>query len=267
MNLSDRRKRAHNPVAQKIYALMEEKQSNLAVSLDVTEHRRFFDILERAARHCIIVKTHIDTVSDFNAAFIKQLLALKEKYRFLIFEDRKFADIGNIVRAQYTEGVFRIIEWADLVTTHIFPGAGAIAALRSAWKETRYERGTVILPQMTSEGNLFSAEHRERALDFAKEYCDFVIGFIGAAVGDGSLPLLRERAWPEFLIFVPGVNIAKEKDAFQQTYTTPENAIAEGGDIVIVGRGIYGDDDPERAAIEYKERAWSELMKREQSTS
>lgn len=266
MTLSERKKRTHNTVALAIYELMEEKKSNLALSLDVTEESAFFDILELAAPHIIIVKTHIDTMNDFNAEFMERLLALSEKHRFLIFEDRKFADIGNTVRLQYTEGVFRIIEWADIVTTHIFPGPGAIAALRKAWQESRYERGAVILPQMTSEGNLFSEEHKDSAIRFAKEYCDFVIGFIGAATKDAALPEFRERAWPEFLIFVPGVNIENERDAFLQTYVSPEAAIEEGGDIIIVGRGIYGNDDPKRAAVEYKERAWSELMKRESPT-
>lgn len=266
MTLDDRKKRTHNSVAKKLYDLMESKRSNLILSLDVTRGRDFFDILERVAPHIIMVKTHIDTMHGFDAEFIKRLISLKEKHSFLIFEDRKFADIGNTVKLQYTKGVFQIIEWADLVTAHIFPGPGAIVALRKAWKETRYERGLVILPQMTSEGNLFSPEVRDRALEIAKEYCDFVIGFIGASQGDGSLSLIRERAWPEFLIFVPGVNIQKQKDELSQTYIAPEMAIREGGDIIIVGRGIYEDEAPERASVEYKERAWSELMKREQSS-
>ncbi len=263
MTLDDRKKRTHNPVAKKLYDLMEAKQSNLILSLDVTRGRDFFDILERVAPHIIMVKIHIDTMRDFDAEFIKRLVSLKEQHSFLIFEDRKFADIGNTVKLQYSEGVFRIIEWADLVTAHIFPGTGIIMGLRKAWKETRYERGVVILSQMTSEGNLFSPDVRDRALEIAKEYCDFVIGFIGAPAGDGSLALIRAQAWPEFLIFVPGVNIQNQKDALSQTYVLPEIAIREGGDIIIVGRGIYEDEDPERAAVKYKERAWSELMKRE----
>lgn len=266
MTLALRQKQAHNPVAKKLYNFMEEKQSNLILSLDVTRGREFFDILECAAAHIVAVKTHMDTMHDFDATVIQRLITLSEKYHFLILEDRKFADIGNTVRLQYTEGVFRIIEWADLVTTHIFQGTGAIVALRSAWKESRYERGAILVSKMTCEGNLFFPEHRERAVAFAKEYCDFVVGCIGAAGGDGSLALLRERAWSEFLIFVPGVHIVKEKDVFHQTYTTPENAIAEGGDIIIVGRGIYEDNDPERATMEYRERAWSALMKREQDS-
>ncbi len=266
MILSDRKKRTQNAVALAIYERMEEKKTNLVLSLDVTEEKKFFDILERAAPHIVMVKIHCDIISGFNSSFLSRLFGLKEKYGFLIFEDRKFADIGNTVSMQYTGGAFSIIEWADLVTTHIVQGPGAIAALRQAWKESRFSRAALILSHMSSEGNLFSEEHRERALQFANEYCDFVIGFIGSPGKDAALSLFRERAWSEFLIFVPGVNIEKKGDAFLQTYVSPEDAIEQGGDIIIVGRGIYNDKDPKRAAIEYKERAWNALVLRDGDT-
>ena len=42
---------------------------------------------------------------------------------------RKFADIGNTVKSQYTKGLFQISQWADLVTVHILPGEGIVEAL------------------------------------------------------------------------------------------------------------------------------------------
>lgn len=39
-------------------------------------------------------QTHIDIISDFDMDLVAQLQALATKHDFLIWEDRKFADIG-----------------------------------------------------------------------------------------------------------------------------------------------------------------------------
>jgi orotidine-5'-phosphate decarboxylase len=37
----------------------------------------------------------VDIVEDFDESLIESLVALSKKHDFLIFEDRKFADIGG----------------------------------------------------------------------------------------------------------------------------------------------------------------------------
>ncbi|RKP22612.1 humps family-domain-containing protein, partial [Syncephalis pseudoplumigaleata] len=94
------RARIHeNAVGATLLSLMERKQTNLCVAADVTTKQELLDLAET---------THIDIVRDFDQNLVDQLVRLALQYDFLIFEDRKFADIGNTVRLQYGEGVHRI---------------------------------------------------------------------------------------------------------------------------------------------------------------
>lgn len=48
-------------------------------------------------------QTHIDIVEDFDQDLVKQLQALADKHDFVIWEDRKFADIGQSRPSQRRE--------------------------------------------------------------------------------------------------------------------------------------------------------------------
>jgi len=174
------------------------------------------------------------------------------QHNFLIFEDRKFADIGNTVSLQFSKGVYRISEWADLVNAHIVPGPGVIQGLRDGGLNK--SGGLLLLAEMSSEGSLATGPYTEKAVELAKQYSEFVVGFISQRelISDGS-----------FLHFTPGVKLSQGTDTLGQQYDTPKSAILErGSDIIIVGRGILEATSKVKAAQEYQKAGWDAYTER-----
>lgn len=123
---------AASPVAKKLIQIMVAKESNLCVAADLTKVNEILDLASLVGPHICILKTHVDIITDFDENFVKSLKSLAEKHNFLILEDRKFADIGNTVALQYSEGIYKIGQWADLVTVHSLPGASILKAIKQA---------------------------------------------------------------------------------------------------------------------------------------
>ncbi len=239
-------------LGRELLTLMERKKTNLAVNPDVTTASQLLQIASAVGPHICILKTHIDLLSDFTPAVTRELRELAKHHHFLIFEDRKFADIGSIAKEQYSGGVYRIADWAQITNAHLLPGPGIIDGL----KEAGMPKGNALLlvAEMSSKGSLAQGEYTQQCITAALEYPEFVMGFICQR---------RLVVDPGFIHLTPGVNLSRGGDSLGQQYRTPEMAILDqGNDIVIVGRGIYEAADPAATAREYRQAAWNAYEKR-----
>ncbi|KKW07854.1 MAG: hypothetical protein UY44_C0022G0003 [Candidatus Kaiserbacteria bacterium GW2011_GWA2_49_19] len=235
-----------NSTAKKLLTLMDEKRTNLSVAADVTTKRELLSLAEVVGEEICLLKTHIDILEDFDTDLIIQLQHLAEKHHFLLFEDRKFADIGNTVKHQYQDGIYHIADWADITNAHTVPGPGIIAGLKQAGLPKG--RGLLLLAEMSSEGSLATGDYTEQTIAMAKENKDFVIGFIA------QRQIVTD---PDFIHLTPGVQLAEGGDALGQHYNTPEYVIGEQkSDVIIVGRGIYEATDPKVEAKKYRSAGW-----------
>ncbi|KAI5830235.1 Orotidine 5'-phosphate decarboxylase [Schizophyllum commune] len=256
-----------NPAAKALLETMERKKSNLSVSVDVVKSADLLAIVDTVGPYICLIKTHVDVVEDFEPSLVKQLQALAEKHDFLIFEDRKFADIGNTVALQYSSGVHKIASWSHITNAHPVPGPSIISGLASVGQPLG--RGLLLLAEMSTKGSLATGAYTEAAVQMARENRDFVIGFIAQRRMDGvGAPPGVNVEDEDFLVLTPGVGLDVKGDGMGQQYRTPKQVVQEDGcDVIIVGRGIYGKDPTKveeirRQAERYQAAGWAAYLER-----
>ncbi|VVT55714.1 uncharacterized protein SAPINGB_P004701 [Magnusiomyces paraingens] len=244
--------------AKRLLTLMAEKKTNLCASLDVTTTAELLRLADILGPYISLVKTHIDIVSDFSyEGTIVPLVELSKKHNFLIFEDRKFADIGSTVKAQYSSGVYKIVQWADITNAHSVPGEGIISGLREAAHEyieangNKTDRGLIMLAELSSKGSLAVGEYTAQTVAMARRNLDFVFGFI-------AQNRMEEGEGEDLLILTPGVGLDDKGDGLGQQYRTVDTVIKGGSDVIIVGRGLFGKGrDPQAEGKRYRDAGWA----------
>ncbi|KAJ2786125.1 orotidine 5'-phosphate decarboxylase [Coemansia javaensis] len=241
-----------HPLARELLALMARKRTNLSVAADVATKAELLALADAVGPHICVLKTHVDIISDFDADLVARLQALAERHGFLIFEDRKFADIGNTVKLQYGAGLYRIADWAHITNCHVIPGEGIIRGLAEVGAPKG--RALLLLAEMSTAGMLATGAYTEKNVEMAVAN-PFVIGFIG------SRRFTEER---DLITMTPGVGLHAAGDALGQQYRSPDTIITENGsDIIIVGRAIYGPGkDPAAEALRYREAGWAAYERR-----
>lgn len=250
--LEERMKLCKNEVARNIFRIMHKKSTNLCLSADVDSAVELLEIADVLGPHICILKTHVDILDHPTPEISASLLKLAEKHDFVLFEDRKFADIGSTVKHQYSAGTYSISKWAHLTNAHSLPGPGVIEGLRAAVPGNK-DRACLLIAEMTSKGNLADEEYTQATVKMAEQYDDFVIGFICTSKVSND---------PKFLHISPGVKLHGGGDQMGQQYVTPDEVIRRRkSDIIVVGRGITLAANRLEQAIEYKAAGWQAYLR------
>lgn len=260
LTYSERAQKTKSPLVKKLFTIIEEKKTNLCASVDVRSTSQFLDLIEKLGPYICVVKTHIDILDDFSyEKTIVPLLELKKKFNFLIFEDRKFADIGNTVKLQYSAGIYKISSWADISNAHGVPGQGIVAGLKQAAQETTQEpRGLLMLAELSSKGSIATGEYTEKTIDIARSDKEFVVGFIA------QRKIEAKDDDEDWVVMTPGVGLDDKGDALGQQYRTVSEVVTgAGSDIIIVGRGLIGAGrDPVAEGLRYRKAGWDAYLAR-----
>ncbi|XP_058791404.1 uridine 5'-monophosphate synthase [Phymastichus coffea] len=246
MNLIDRSNQAKNPIALKLFRLMCEKQSTLCLAADYTKSQDIIDLADIAGPHIAALKIHVDIIEDFSKDFVNKIKHLANKYNFLIMEDRKFADIGQVVSYQYRKGIYNIAEWADIITIHPVSGKGIVQGIKDGLQGLSSDRGIFVVAQMSSEGALTTGDYITSTVSDFKDF-DLIAGFV-----------CQKNIFtdPGLIQLTPGVQLTKSTDGLGQQYNLPQDVVNSGADLVVVGRGVTQSENKLKSILEYKKVLW-----------
>ena len=220
------------------------KKSNICVSLDYIYTNDILNALEILKNNIVMIKIHCDIIEDFNLEFINKLTKICKENNIFIIEDRKFGDIGNTFKNQFIGGIFKIRDWANFITFHGIVGQGQIDRFNSIKFKNQF---ILLVSEMSNEGNLLDVEYTNKVLNLAKNNNGNVLGLIC------QKKILNKN---NFLYFTPGIRIHTNSDNSDQKYITPKEAIQNGTDILIVGRGIIESNNILESCKMYQTEGW-----------
>ncbi|XP_057658166.1 uridine 5'-monophosphate synthase [Diorhabda carinulata] len=253
LTFESRALKAKNKIAQKLFQIMQQKRTTLCVAADVLSTTELLNLAEQVGPNICALKTHIDILQDFHQNLIGPLQEISQRHNFILFEDRKFADIGKTVEYQYSKGIYQISCWAPLVTVHSLMGRGALDAIKGS--KGLVDRGVFLLAEASADGNLINENYIATTLKIAEEYSELVAGIVC------QNPLFLHN--PGFIQLCPGVQIDNRVDDLGQKYNSPDTVVLEkGADIAVVGRGITKASDPVTASELYRKLLWEAYEKR-----
>ena len=253
-------KNCANPLSHRIMEAATQKQSLVCLAADMDSIPELIELVEEVGPYIAALKTHVDMVKDFDINEWSKLRDLASSMNLLLFEDRKFADIGKITQNQMA-GIYDIRSWADIVTAHRISGPDIVNGIAEGWADVQRIGGVLLLAQMSSRGNLLDQKYTKETIETGKG-SPHVIGYIGNGSSPEEIEQLREIVGPGQMIWTPGINLNTEAGKMGQRYGTPRESIVSGADIIIVGSGIHGQEDRVGAAKAYAEASWNAILER-----
>lgn len=164
-----------------------------------------------------------------------------------LFLDLKLHDIPNTVKGA-SESVARFNP--DFLTVHASGGPAMIAAAASALPNTKITAVTILTSMSPSDLTAvgFEKSAQELAVRMAKMAVE--AGARAIVCSPHEVSAIRAAVPNDITLITPGVRPIGADVADQSRVATPQEAIANGANIVVIGRPITGAEDIHKAAME-----------------
>ncbi len=218
----------------------------IALALDGPDRATVLAWAAAAAPHVSVMKVGLETYLRDGAPILEAVRVAAPGCG--LFLDLKLHDIPNTVA-----GAVRSIAGLapDYLTVHASGGAAMVAAAAQALPGTRVTAVTVLTS--LSEADLDAVGLRGPALDAAVRLAGLAVGAGARAIvcSPHEVAAIRAAVPADVTLITPGVRPASGQGSAvgdQSRVATPEQALADGANLLVIGRPITAAADPAAAA-------------------
>lgn len=220
---------------------------SIIVALDVNNQRDALSLADQMDPKLCRLKVGKELFTRLGPQIIQEL----HQRQFDVFLDLKFHDIPNTT-AQAVLAAADLGVW--MVNVHASGGREMMETTISRLKKGNYNTHLIAVTVLTSMSNDdlhelgIQANAAEQVVKLAAltKSC----GVDGVVCSAQEAKILRAQLGPDFLLVTPGIRPADSATDDQKRIVTPQQAIQDGVDYMVIGRPITKADNPQQKLIE-----------------
>jgi orotidine-5'-phosphate decarboxylase len=216
-------------------------KKRIIVALDFSDERSALNLADQLDPALCRVKVGKELFTTAGPHVVRELNARD----FEVFLDLKFHDIPNTV-AGACRAAARLKVW--MINVH---ASGGEAMLRAARAAVDGESHRPLLAAVTVLTSLSTAElqavgFRDDALTVVQSLAALTeaAGLDGVVCSAAEASALRRQVKSSFKLVTPGIRLPEDAAGDQARVVTPQQAVADGADYLVIGRSITGAKDP-----------------------
>jgi orotidine-5'-phosphate decarboxylase len=227
---------------------MKDAKDKLIVALDLPSYDEARALVDRLGDTISFYKIGLELLFSDGLSLARELKRDGKR----VFLDLKFLDIGNTMERAVASAANLGV---DFITIHGHDTKSLKAAVRGrANSDLKLLAVTVLtsLDQSDLDEQGIAATPGELVLSRARLAQN--AGIDGVIASGQEAAAVRAKAGPGFLIVTPGIRVPGGERGDQARITTPEEALRDGADHLVVGRPINAAKDPKAAAEAFLSR-------------
>jgi len=208
------------------------------VACDVSTQKEVLDLLELIHEDISGIKIGLQYITQSSPEEIRAL----SKFKKPIFYDGKFLDVKNTL-VESVKSLEKIN--IDYATVHLLNGLDALKAANEAAKKINLDLlGVSVLTSFDNE-DLSRLGFKDKIEDQVTRLIKIALeaNLFGVICSPLEIKMIKKIA-PSLKCFTPGIRMGEKKDEQKRTMT-PNDAIKEGSDYLIIGRPITKGDPKE----------------------